>query len=233
MMRISAVFIAYNEEESVNETLQRSVKSLERLCKDFEIIVVNDGSRDRTGELLDAISQKDSRIKILHNEKNLGIGHALWRGLKAAQGEYITHNGMDYCFDLEDLGKMIPLLERSDVVVGYRDQYTGYTQYRRIVSAINLTLLHLLFGLKLRDFNFTQLYKKQVLDSISLDARSGGFLVPEILIRAHDLGFRLSEIQIEYHRREKGVSTAGKWRVLYESFSDMLRFWMKRLLKQV
>jgi len=231
-MRISAVFIAYNEQESVEDTLQKSVASLQRLFDDFEIIVVNDGSSDKTGELLDLSAQGNSRIRIIHHKENLGIGQALINGLKAARFELVVHNGMDYCFDLDDLAKMVPLLDGADVVVCRRKQYAGYTKYRRLVSWVNLLLLRTLFRINLRDLNFTQLYKKQVLDSVRVDARSGGFLIPEILIRAHDLGFRLREIDIEYHARQKGVATAGRWKVLAQSLYDMVCFWVRRLLQK-
>jgi hypothetical protein len=136
---------------------------------------------------------------------------------------------MDYPFDLCDLDKMVPLLANADIVVATRDQRAGYDWYRTFISRVNIWLLHLLFPLRLSDYNFTQLYPKTYLDRVELVSTSTGFVTPELLIRAADMGMRVKAIEIPYHPRLKGEATSGKPKVILHSLSDLLRFWWLRL----
>ena len=229
-MEISVVFPAYNEEENIRFAMQQALDALRPRFDRFEIIIVNDFSRDNTGRIADELAAEHPEIRVVHNPRNLGSGHSAWRGFQYATCELIIHNAMDYPFDLKDLDKMIPLMADADVVVAERTERAGYTAYRKLTSRVNLALLHLLFDLKLRDYNFTQLYRKRVLDTVETSTRSTAFLTPETLIRAHDMGYRVKAIEIEYHPRLAGVATAGKPKVIIESMRDMFRFWIKRKL---
>lgn len=228
MSNLSLILPAYNEEDNTRETVSRSVEVLKGLFDDFEIIILNDASRDRTGEIADELAAEHPQIRVIHNKVNVGQGINQIRGFKEARFELVTHNGMDAPFDLSDVSKMLPLLDEADVVVAGRTDRPGYTIYRKSISAVNKMMLRLLFGLRLTDCNFVQLYKKSVLDSIKVDADSTGFVVPEILIRAHDMGYKIKEIPIEYHARKSGEATSGNPRIVYKSLKDMLNFWWKR-----
>lgn len=231
-MEISVVIPAYNEDHSLRETMERAVAALRSQFERFEIIVVNDASRDATGRIADELAVEHPEIRVLHNEKNLGAGASLMKGIHDARYALVTHNAVDYPFDLVDLEKMTPLLAEADIVVATRTERAGYTLYRRITSIANLALLHLLFPLRLRDYNFVQLYKREVLESVQVEARSTAFVTPEMMIRAYDQGFRIKEVCVEYHPRERGVATSGSFKVIRSSFKDMIRFWWKRLTKR-
>jgi glycosyltransferase involved in cell wall biosynthesis len=227
-MEISAIYPAYNEEENIRSTMERSVAALRSLCSRFEIVVVNDASRDRTGEIADELSARYPEIRVLHNEQNLGQGGSIVRGFRSARFEWVIHNAMDYPFDLADLAFMLPFTDTADIVVAVRDRHAGYTLTRKVMSRVNRTLLRVLFGLKLRDYNFVQLYRKAVWHKVPVESRSTAFLTPEVLIRAHDLGYRIVEVVTRYLPREKGIATAGSLRVISRSLRDMLRFWWRR-----
>ena len=91
------------------------------------------------------------------------------------------HNGADSPFKMEDIGKVFPLIKDYDILVITRNKYSGYSYYRRIISFINLNLLRILFPLKLNDFNYIQIYRKDVIASVNPTSTGAGFVVPEIL----------------------------------------------------
>lgn len=227
-MSISVVFPAYNEEQIIEPVIIRSIEALREQFEKFEIVIVDDKSTDSTGLIADALAARYPEVRVIHNARNMKQGASLIAGMRAARNELVTHNAMDYPFDLRDLRKMTPLLHSADIVVASRASRPGYTPYRRFISFVNIMLLHVLFDLRLKDYNFVQLYKKSVLDRISIEARSTGFVTPEILIRAHDLGYRVSEIEIAYHARETGIASSGKLSVVLTSFADLVRFALHR-----
>lgn len=227
-VEISVIYPTYNEQANIERTMERSIAALRGRFDAFEIVVVNDGSTDRTAALADALAAKHPEITVLHNERNIGAGASLKRGMVVARHALVAHNGMDYPFDLADLGKLTAELHRADVVVAARDRHTGYTAWRRFVSESNRLLLRLLFGLSLTDFNFMQLYRREVLLAVRVGATSAGFVTPETIIQAHDLGYRVVEVQIGYQARTAGRSVLGRPRVLWATLKDMLRFWWRR-----
>ncbi len=227
-MELSVVFPAYNEEQNIRRTVSRSLDALRSLFNKFEIIIINDVSTDETGSIAEALAAQYPEVRVLHNPTNVGQGECQLIGFREARCDLVIHNAMDYPFDLRDLDKMLPLLDGADIVVAARARRAGYSLYRKFLSVMNVMLLRLLFNLQLRDYNFTQLYKKSVLDAVKVDARSTGFVIPETLIRAHDLGYRIAEVEIDYHPREHGVATSGRPSVVIRSLYDMLRFWLKR-----
>jgi len=224
---ISVVFPAYNEEENIRPTMARALASLSRQFETFEIIIVDDGSTDSTGAIAEQLARDDSRIRVIHNERNMKLGATLLKGLGAVRYELITYDAMDYPFDLDDLAQMVPLLSVNDVVVGVRKQRAGYTAFRKFISHVNLALLRLLFDLKLRDYNFVQVYKRSVLQAIPVAARSTGFVQPEMLIRAHRCGFKIVEVDIKYLAREAGVARSGHPAAIIASVRDLMLFWLR------
>lgn len=222
---ISVVFAAYNEELSIESTICRAVAALEKLFDDFEIIIVDDKSTDSTGDIADKLAANDGRIRVLHNEVNMGQGTSLLKGFARARCDLITHNAIDYPFDLEDLKLILPLLDSNDIVVATRTERPGYTLYRRFLSWANLILLNTLFDLKLRDYNFVQVYKRPVIEAVRVTARSTGFVTPELLIRSHCLGFKIAEVELKYLPREIGIARSGNLKVVVASFKDLLSFW--------
>src|SRR5229473_2689944 len=228
-MSISVIYPAYNEEQDIVSTIERSVAALIAITSDFEIIIVNDASRDKTGDLADELARRYPQIRVIHQSRNMGQGVGIITGFRAATKDLLIHNGVDYPFDVYDLKLMLPALSAADIVVGVRKGRPGYTMYRTLLSIATVRLMHLFFDVRLRDYSFVQLYRGKIWQEIEVDARSTGFFIPEALIRAHDLGYRLAQVDIEYHARVHGKATAGKPSVVARSLVDLLHFWSKRL----
>jgi dolichol-phosphate mannosyltransferase len=232
-MEISVIFPGYNEEASIRETISRALEALRPRFERFEIIIVDDCGRDATGRIADELAAQHPEVVVLHNPRNMGQAESILRGFRQARYQLVTHNAMDYALDLRDLDRMLPLLAEADIVVAAREQRAGYSTYRKVISHINLAMLHCFFGLRLSDYNFTQLYPKSYLDRVEVISRSAGFVTPELLFRAHDMGLRVKEVKVPYQARTTGVATAGNPRIVLASLKDLLRFWWLRLCGQV
>jgi glycosyltransferase involved in cell wall biosynthesis len=226
---ITVIFPAYNEAANIGRAIERSIEAMSARFDTFELLIIDDGSRDGTGSIAEELAQTHPEITVLHNERNLGLGETLYRGFQCAKGELVIQNAMDYPLDLRDLDLLLPVLDEADVVVAVRKAYAGYTRYRKLTSKVNRALLRLLFEPKLRDYNYTQLYKRNVLEAARPTSRSTVFIAPEIIIRAHELGYRIKEVEIEYHPRIAGKATSGKPKAILFSVRDMLIFWVKHL----
>jgi glycosyltransferase involved in cell wall biosynthesis len=229
-MEFSVVFPAYNEEANIGVTIPKAVASLRKRFKTFEVIIVDDCSQDSTLEKAKTLAQEFPEIRVLHNPRNLGSGGSVMHGWSVASGDLLTHNAMDYPFDLEKLDEVLPLMRDADVVVAARRERARYTAYRKLTSIVHRTMLHALFDLRLRDYNFVQVYRREVIEKAKPETRSSAFLTPEILIRAHDLGYKIVEVEMEYLPRERGIATSGKPKVILTSLRDMLGFWVKRAI---
>lgn len=227
-IHFSVVFPAFNEEQNIDVTITKAVASLRKRFSSFEILIVDDCSRDRTLQKAEALARRFPEVRVLHNHKNLGSGGSVIAGWEAAKGEILTHNAMDYPFDLEDLDAILPLLGEADVVVAARRVRAGYSFYRKLTSVVHRSLLHLLFKPRLRDYNFVQFYKRRVVEEAKPRTRSSAFLTPELLIRAYDAGFKIAEVEVEYRPRERGEATSGQPKVILTSLRDMLGFWARR-----
>jgi glycosyltransferase involved in cell wall biosynthesis len=224
---ITVIFPAYNEEQNIRSAIARAVDAMRPRFHAFELLIIDDGSTDRTGEIAEDLAKEHPEITVIHNRKNLGLGETLYRGFQCARGELVIQNAMDYPLDLCDLDKMIPLLEEADVIVAVRKGYAGYTPYRKLASRVNRFILRQLFNPKLRDYNYTQLFKREVLGAARPNSRSTVFMVPEIIIRAYELGFKFVELDIGYQPRVFGKATSGKPKVILRSLRDMFKFWIE------
>ena len=230
--QLSVIYPAYNEEQNLRSAVERSVEALRGLGSCFEIIVVDDGSTDGTPAIADELGREFPQVRVIHNQRNRGQGRSIQAGFATAKGRLLIHNGVDYCFDLRDLSKMLPLIEDADIVVAERTSYPGYTSFRRFMSKANLLLLHSLFGTRLQDYNFVQLYRRDAWEALPSRARYAALLTAEKLIRAHDSGMRIRTVPMEYYERTSGKQTGGVanknvMTLALVSLVDVLSFWVR------
>jgi len=228
---ITVLFPAYNEEQCIRGAIHRAMDAMLPRFDAFELLIINDGSEDKTGEIAEELAKTyPGRITVLHHKRNLGLGESLYQGYECASGELVIQNAMDSPLDLRDLDVMMPLLADADIVVAVRKSHAGYSRYRLLTSKVNRALLRFLFQPRLRDYNYTQLYRKEVLQAARPTSRNTIFIAPEVLIRSHELGFRIKEVDIEYHPRLAGKATSGKPSLIIRSLVDMFAFWIRRSL---
>ena len=231
-MLLSVIYPVYNEQNALRSAIHRSVAALQELGIEWEIVIVDDGSTDATGRVAKQAAREFPRIKLVTNPINQGQGFSIARGVQAASGNVVIHNGADYPFDLRDLRLILPLIEYADIVVAERTAWPGYSPFRRIVSWLNALLVRLLFRLPVRDCNFVQLYRKPVWDAIPVTVQYAAMLPVEKLVGARARGYKIARVHVPYHGRQEGAATGGiagvgKLGLLWRSTADLLRYWLR------
>ncbi len=225
---LSVVIPAYNEQENLPATVQTLAGTLDRLVPSFELIVVDDASRDATGAIADELARRDPRVRSFHHPHNRGIGGGFVTGVGAARGEWFMLIPADLALDLNELGKYFDAAREADVVVGLRSDKSDYSLFRRLVSWTNIALVRLLFGMQEKQFQYISLYRTRVLREMRIEYASSAFFHAEILIKARARGCRLTQVEIRYVPRRTGRATGARWSQIVATVRDMFHFWLRR-----
>ena len=224
---VSVVIPAFNEEANLRSTVALVGNKLDELETTFEIIIVNDGSTDRTCSIAEELVAADGRIQLINHSRNLGPGSGVFTGIEAARGEFVIFIPADLALDINELYKYIDASRTCDLVVGIRSDRRDYSLFRKFVSLVNIALIKLLFGMKERQFNYIHMYRQNMLERIHIESR-GVFITAEIMIKARDLGYKLREVDITYVPRTAGTATCGNPGTIFETVRDLFGFWWKR-----
>lgn len=225
--QFSLIIACYNEEESLEKTIKESVSVLKNLFKNFEIIIIDDDSFDKTFELATRLKKKFTSVKVIKNPINLGQGISFLIGLKEAKGDIVMQNGADRPFDIVDLKIILPLFPNNDIVVVERTNRFAYPFWRKLTSWGNNLLRLLFFGSQFSDLNFVQIYKREVTKDIKVLSRSAAFTTQELVLRAKQKGYKITEVRLPYHKRVGGEAHHGKKRDILWAFIDMINFWLE------
>jgi glycosyltransferase involved in cell wall biosynthesis len=220
MFAISVFFPCYNEQLNVSRTVENSLGVLKKLDADFEIIIVDDGSSDKTGQIAEEIANREKRVKLVRHRRNLGYGAALQSGFKAATKELVFYTDGDGQFDMNDMPPLLPLMEQYDIVSCYRLNRQD-SLIRKINAWCWTKLVCLLFGLRLRDIDCAfKLYKREIFDHIEMSS-TGALIDAEILARASRKGYRIVQKGVQHYPRTAGAQTGAKFRVIFRAFKEL------------
>jgi glycosyltransferase involved in cell wall biosynthesis len=227
---LSVFFPAYNEAENIREAVEeaRRVCAQSPYVSEFEIIVVNDGSRDATLRIAQELAKRYREVHVVDHGTNRGYGAALKSGIAAATKEYIFFTDADLQFDITELQNLLIHLERYSVVIGYRAPRRD--PFMRLLNARGWnTLNRLLFGLRIRDIDCAfKVFRRELIQKLPL--RSGGaMLSAEILIRLSREGITIKEVPVSHLPRRAGSPTGAKPSVILRAFSEMMRLYWNEL----
>ena len=222
MVSISVFFPCYNEQENVGRTVEKAIEVMEKLNADFEVIIVDDGSSDNTGQVADEIAGRDRRVKVVHHQHNLGYGAALQSGFKTATKELVFYTDGDGQFDINEMPPLLALMEQYDIVSCYR-----LNRRDSIIRKINgwcwTRLICLMFGLKIRDIDCAfKLYKREIFDKIELSS-TGALIDAEILARAARKGYRITQKGVHHYPRTAGEQSGASLRVVLRAFKELFK----------
>jgi glycosyltransferase involved in cell wall biosynthesis len=225
VLSISAVLPAYNEEEVIAASVAAMVKTLESFSADYEVIVVNDGSRDRTAEILTQLGIENPRVRMVAHERNQGYGAAVWTGFISATKDLVFLTDGDKQFDVDELSLLLPMMEGADMVIGYRHKRADPPL--RLLNAWGWKLLvNGLFGYTARDIDCAfKLFRRRILDRVEVHSR-GATLSAEFLIKARRLGYVIRERAVSHYPRAAGQATGAKPAVILRAFREL---WHLRL----
>jgi glycosyltransferase involved in cell wall biosynthesis len=227
--RLSYFFPAHNEEANVRELVAEALETLPSLAEAFEIIVVNDGSRDATGTIADQLTAANPGVvRAVHHPTNLGYGAALLSGFRAARHDLVAFTDGDRQFRVADLGLLTQRLgeaDRPDVVAGYRVKRADPV-IRTIYARLYRFAIRVWFGLKVRDVDCAcKLFRRDVLSGIAVES-GGAFFSAELLIKLGAAGRTIAEVGVPHYPRTAGSPTGAKPSVIFRAVRD---FWSLRL----
>lgn len=228
---LSVFYPCYNEEKNIKNTISKTIPVLKKTAKDWEIILINDGSKDNTAKVLEEIKKEyPSQIKIITHNPNRGYGAALKSGFYNAKYEWIAFTDSDGQFDFSEITQFIEKQQKTkaDIVIGY---YLA----RQVSKAAILTskiweaIVFILFGLHVTDIDCAfKLVNKKVINTIpKLEAERGAFISSEFLIKSKKAGFKIVEVGVHHFARTEGQATGRQLKVIIKSFSDLFRLWFK------
>jgi glycosyltransferase involved in cell wall biosynthesis len=223
--RVSIVVPAWNEEHSIEECVRTIYGTLRSREMDFEIVVVDDGSRDQTLAAARKLEQEfPGAVRVEAHGTNQGLGAALRTGFLAAQGEYLTVCPADFLLTLEHWLPFESALGQADVLVGCRQRRAGYNLLMRFNSWLYPYLVSFLFGLRLRDVNWICVYRKNQLCQIDLTQR-GIPMLTEMLVKLRDLGATFREVDCQQQARTRGTASASRLSVMWKTLTGLIGFW--------
>ena len=227
--RLSVVLPAYNEEANIGQTVQEALSFLPGFApvgESFEVVVVDDGSRDGTGRIVQELASREPRVRLVQHKVNQGYGQALRSGFDAARGELIFFMDSDGQFVFAEIAKLFAQIDRYDGVLGYR-MHRQDSLMRRLNAFGWNSLTKLLFGLGVRDIDCAfKLYRREAVKEAKL-ASGGALINAEMLARAKRKGCRFTQVGVTHRPRRAGEQTGANLRVILRAFRELFRLYSR------
>ena len=227
---LSLIIPAYNEESSIRQALAEAEAALPRVADAFEILVVDDGSRDRTAQVVQECARACPHVRLLRLPENRGYGAALRTGFEAARFDRVAFTDADCQFDLHDLSRLLPLTREADIAAGWRIDRKDSWQ-RRFFSWGYNQLAHFLLGTCVRDIDCAlKVFRRGALARLLPESR-GFFVHTEMLTRARQLGLKVAERGVCHRPRRRGLSKVSLWEVP-RTLGRLLPFWWENVWRR-
>ena len=222
---LSIFFPFYNEEANIAAQAKDALKIAPNFAQKWEIILVNDGSADKTGQIAQELAQKYPGVRAVSHPQNRGYGAAVKTGLKKSRYDWIFFSDGDRQFNLKELEKLVEKSDQADLVIGYRQKRAD--SFIRLANAKLFNfLIRILFGLKAKDIDCAfKLIKKEVVENIWPLKSDGALVSSELLIKAKKKGYKIIEVPVSHRPRQAGKQTGANPRVIFKAFYDIAALW--------
>ncbi len=221
---LSVIFPAFNEEDNIRHTVEAARAVLPDFADTWEIILVNDGSRDATTPICDELAAQYREVRAIHHVDNRGYGAALKSGILAARHDFIFFTDSDGQFDLKELENLLRWADHYEIVTGYRAKRQDPPH--RLINAWGCKMLvRMVLGVKVRDIDCAfKIFQRSVFDRIQV--RSVGAMVnTEILAQARSFGMQVYELPVNHYPRRYGKPSGANIRVIIKAFRELFRLW--------
>lgn len=223
---LSLVLPAFNEEANIAAVVQESLATLPVFADTYEIIVVDDGSRDRTGEIAARLAATNSHVRLVSHGRNRGYGAALTSGFSASTGDFVMFMDADRQFDIRDLRLLAPFADEYDIVAGFRMERSD-PLHRRIFAEMFNVSVRVLFGVHLRDIDCAfKLFRGDLLRGMNLSA-PGALINTEMQAKARRQGASLQQVGVHHYPRIAGEASGGNPRVILRAVGETLALWWR------
>jgi glycosyltransferase involved in cell wall biosynthesis len=224
--KLSLVLPAHNEEPNIRAVVEEAASVLPTAFTDYEVIVVNDGSKDRTLEIAQALASENEHVQVVNHPVNRGYGAALTSGFNAATGDYIMFMDSDRQFDINDVHRLTPFVGKYDIVAGYRIKRND-PAHRLLNAAIFGMAVRLLFDIQVRDIDCAfKIMRSEVLKGINLES-PGALINTEILAKAGVSGRTITQVGVNHYPRLEGEQSGASIKVVFRAFREIIRLWWR------
>lgn len=222
---LSAFFPAYNDQQTIEGIVRTAAEEMRKVTDDFEVLVVDDGSKDDTGAILDRLATELPYLRVIHHERNLGYGAALISGFKNAKKDLIFYTDGDGQYDVREMHNLLAELKpHIDLVNGYKVKRAD-AWYRTWIGLAYRRVMRWVFHLSIRDVDCDfRLFRRYIFDTISLESRSGVICV-EMAKKFELAGFQMVEIPVSHYPRVYGRSEFFRLRHIAHTFRGLLKVW--------
>jgi glycosyltransferase involved in cell wall biosynthesis len=230
---LSIFFPAYNDAGTIASLAIIAHMTARKLTDDYEVIVVDDGSPDHTGELLDEMATQFPWLKVVHHEQNRGYGGALRTGFKTASKELVFYTDGDAQYDPRELEKLFAAFSPEvDFVNGFKIGRHD-PLHRKIIGRIYHTFVKVMFGLRLRDVDCDfRLMRRSIFEKVEL-TRSSGVICVELMKKVQDHGFRIAQVPVHHFHRSYGKSQFFNFPRVARTLVDLSRLWYELVIQKV
>lgn len=232
---ITIAIPAYNEQENLRWVVWKCLKALPEYFDDYEILIIDDGSKDKTPHIADQLMKENKYVRVMH-QLNGGYSCAMLTGIRNAKKEFVAYMPADGQYTVKDMSRMFPFMENSDLVLGYRGIRKDYNVYRKTLSYGYLVMLWLMFGINVKDLNGPNIWRTIEVNKLkkiySVNSR-GVFILAEIVARFQRRKLRINEAQSIYRSRRSGTVKNARFKVVKDTFVDALIVWWKILTGKV
>jgi glycosyltransferase involved in cell wall biosynthesis len=230
MIRVSIVLPAFNEAANIESAISQAQSTAERLFEDHEVIVVDDGSSDGTGDLVEPLGRSDPRVRLIRHGRNRGYGEALRSGFLTSRLDYVFFTDADLQFDTNELERFLPYAGTVDVICGYRRNRQD-TPVRRLMAYGWNFLVRILFYVPVRDIDCAfKLFDRRVLERIDIES-VGAMVNTELMVKLGRNGCSVVEVGVTHRPRRAGEARGANPRVSARAFFELLR--MRRRLARL
>jgi dolichol-phosphate mannosyltransferase len=227
---LTVVIPALNEQHNILPTLERLDHALQENVEDYEIIVINDGSTDRTGEIVEDYATKHPNVRVVYNQRNMGLGFSYVRGIQEATKDLYVYIPADNTWPYESFIALFGSIGRADIITSYASNPEVRYFSRRVVSKLFTITMNILFGQKMKYFNGLTIYPIDYLRAITITSTGFGFQA-EILLKAIYQDLSVIELCLSIDERASGSSKAITLRNIRNVIVTVLRLFIEfRLL---
>lgn len=224
---LSIFFPFWNEEENIEEVVLKAIKIAKTVAKKWEIIMVDDGSSDKTFEIAKKLDEKYENLKTIGLHPNRGYGAALKTGFENARYKYVVFTDGDLQFDFSEISKFIEQIDKADMVIGYRKKRRDHKLFKRLLL-MNLLKIwdFLLFGFYFRDIDCGfKMFKREAIEKIEPLHSEGAMITSEILAKATKKKLKIIQVGVEHYPRQHGIQTGANLFVIIRALLESLILW--------
>lgn len=232
-LQISVFLPAFNEEDNIKRTVIGVVNILKKIATRYEVLVVNDGSSDKTGQVVRKLAKENKNIRMITHLKNRGYGASIKSGLYNVCFPWVIQMDSDGQFDFSEIKKFLAKMDEADLIIGFRMRRTD-SLYRRLMAKVLWLADFILFGLDVYDVDCGfKLFKKEVIEKIPKLKTESAITVTEFIVRAKEAGFKIVQVGVKHFSRKEGEQTGGKPNIIFKAAWQGIFLWLSLLKEKI